>query len=127
VPPHAPHVRHAVAQARAYDAATALYPDFAASRRNYDVGQGRDADGRWRSGVFEASWRAGGASTAEIAALQTFLADESAGVVHAGCVEVFARGCTAPAGATVQFDGDDREMGPLLRYTEITRVERAAP
>jgi len=47
----------AVNQARRYDKCTCAYPGFVASRRNYDVGQGTDANGEWRSGVFEASWR----------------------------------------------------------------------
>jgi hypothetical protein len=122
-----PNVRHAVAQARAYDAATALYRGFAASRRNYDVGQGTDADGRRRSGVFEASWRAGGASAAEVAAFQAFVADDGVAVVHARCLEVFGRDQAAPSGATVQFHGEDPTMGPLLRYAEVTRVEPRAP
>src|SRR5437016_2779146 len=48
-----PHdIRHGVAQAKVYDEATCEYPGFMASRRNYDVGQGLDSQGRWRSGVF---------------------------------------------------------------------------
>src|SRR6516164_4267548 len=43
-----------------------------ASRRNYDVGQGLDAHGKWRSGVFEASWHSGAASTAELATLAEY-------------------------------------------------------
>jgi hypothetical protein len=59
--------RLAVSQVRIYDRNTAKYPGFLASRRNYDVGQGIDGRGQWRSGVLEASWRSGGASTAELA------------------------------------------------------------
>jgi Protein of unknown function (DUF3182) len=53
-------------EAKLYDQAMSEYPGFMASRRNYDVGQGIDADGRRRSGVFESSWRIGGASSAEL-------------------------------------------------------------
>jgi hypothetical protein len=38
-----------------------------ASRRNYDVGQDLDAHGQMALRRFEASWRSGGASTAELA------------------------------------------------------------
>lgn len=41
----------AVEQARAYDAATSVFLGLFASRRNYDVAQGTNARGQWRSGV----------------------------------------------------------------------------
>src|SRR5207249_4031795 len=56
------HLRLAVKQSRRYDECMRAYPGFMASRRNYDIGQGIAADGEWRSGVFESSWRVGGAS-----------------------------------------------------------------
>ena len=62
--PMTPELRIAVGQARSYDQAVSEYPGFLASRRNYDVAQGVDNEGQWRSGVLEASWRSGGASTA---------------------------------------------------------------
>jgi hypothetical protein len=64
--------RLAVNQARIYDGNAGRYPGFFASRRNYDVAQGIDGREQWRSGVLEASWRSGGASTAELAALLAF-------------------------------------------------------
>jgi Protein of unknown function (DUF3182) len=59
-------VRLGIKQAIAYERAMDAHPGFLASRRNYDVGQGLDAQGKWRSGVFESSWRSGGASTPRI-------------------------------------------------------------
>jgi hypothetical protein len=53
------------------------------SRRNYDVGQGIDIEGRRRSGVFESSWRVGGATSAELVALSIFSQDPSVQVVEA--------------------------------------------
>src|SRR5262249_45930357 len=44
-------VRVGVQQAITYEMAMDAYPGFLASRRNYDVGQGLDAQGKWRSGV----------------------------------------------------------------------------
>jgi hypothetical protein len=79
-------IRQAVSQARTYDRNADQYPGFFASRRNYDIGQGIDERGRWWSGVFEASWRSGGASTAEVAALMAFAQDSGLRVVEATSV-----------------------------------------
>ena len=66
----------AVTQARAYDnAASREFPGFFASRRNYDVVQGLDSTSRRCSGVLEQSWRIGGASPAELVALEAFSAN----------------------------------------------------
>ncbi|WP_150749146.1 DUF3182 family protein, partial [Pseudomonas fluorescens] len=65
-------VRLAIEQAQVFDsAADEAYPGFYASRRNYDIAQGLDSNGKRRSGVLEQSWRMGGASSAEVAALQS--------------------------------------------------------
>ncbi len=119
--PISPETRLAIAQARSYDQAAAEYPGFLATRRNYDVGQGIDEEGRWRSGVFEASWRSGGASTAELAALSEFAQDPVVQVVEASAVKEFGRDRKIPPGSVVHFQGDDPEDGPLLRYTVVTR------
>ena len=69
-------VRQAIEYARIFDTAAAIFfPGCFASRRNYDIAQGRDGNGRERFGVLEQSWRVGGASSAEIAALEAFRAD----------------------------------------------------
>jgi Protein of unknown function (DUF3182) len=115
-------VRAAVRQVRVYDDAMSEY-GVIASRRNYDVGQGVDAQRRPRSGVFEASWRVGGATPAEVAALEAFAADPALDVVHASTVEAYGRDAVPPRGAAVQFHGDDPDAGPVLRYSMV----RAAP
>jgi hypothetical protein len=114
-----PEVRAAVAAARRYDEATGEFHGFAASRRNYDVAQGIGADGRPRSGVLEPSWRVGGASSAELAAFAAFARDPSLEIIGASHVEEFGKGRRAPADAIVEFQGDDPEWGPLLRYTIV--------
>ena len=119
-------VRLAISQARTYDRNADRYPGFLASRRNYDIGQGIDGRGRWRSGVFEASWRSGGASTAELAALMAFAEDPTLQVVEATSVKQFGRRTTIPRGAVIHFHDDDPEDGPLLRYTVVTRALRRA-
>jgi len=110
--------RDAIRQARVYDEATVEY-GLIASRRNYDVGQGRDAAGRARSGVFEASWRAGGASPAELAAVEAFAGDPSIGLVRVSTVETYGADIAPPPGAIVHFHGVDPLDGPLARYTVV--------
>ena len=112
-------VRLAVAQARTYDEAAAeCFPGFYASRRNYDVARGQDAAGRWRSGVLEQSWRMGGASGAEIAALEAFRADPRLRAVRASTVEIYGES-EPPPHATVYFRGVDEQVGPLTKYTVV--------
>lgn len=108
--------RRAVAQARAYDAAAmACFAGLVVSRRNYDVAQGLDAEGRPRSGVLEQSWRIGGASGAEILALEAFRADPALRRVRASTIELYGEGAAPPPGAAVLFRGVDPEVGPLTK------------
>jgi Protein of unknown function (DUF3182) len=124
--PVPPSVRLGVAQARSYDCAANEFPSFLASRRNYDVGQGLDGEGQWRSGVFEPSWRSGGASTAELAAMTAFANDPSLHVFEASTVKDFGRARAAPRHALIHFEGDDPEEGPILRYTIVTQTLQQA-
>jgi len=119
--PVSPETRLAIAQARLYDQAVSEYPGFLATRRNYDVGQGIDEQGRWRSGVFEASWRSGGASTAELAALSEFAQSPAVQVVEVSALKEFGKASTTPPDSVVHFCGEDPEEGPLVRYTVVTR------
>jgi hypothetical protein len=123
----AENVRIAVQQANIYDTATGAYPGFFASRRNYDVGQGKDLHRIWRSGVFESSWRAGGASPAELLAMTRFMEDPNLHVVEVSHVESFGGTGEPPAGAEVHFQGEDPQAGPVLRYTIVTRVQSRGP
>ena len=109
-------VRLAIAQARVYDdAADRCFPGFFASRRNYDVAQGVDAQGHRRSGVLEQSWRLGGATGAEIAALELFRADEKLQSVRAVTREVYGDAAEPPANATVYFRDVDPRVGALTK------------
>jgi hypothetical protein len=114
------HVRLAITHGRAYDrAAMECFPGLFASRRNYDVAIGRDAAGQWRSGVLEQSWRLGGASGAEIAALQAFQAQPTLLSLRASTFEIYGP-CEAPgAGATVYFRGVDERIGPITKYALV--------
>jgi hypothetical protein len=124
--PMPPSVRLGVAQARSYDCAANEFRSFLASRRNYDVGQGLDGESQWRSGVFEPSWRSGGASTAELAAMTAFANDPSLQVFEASTVKDFGRARAAPRHALIHFEGDDPEDGPILRYTIVTQTLQQA-
>ncbi len=112
-------IRVAVEQAQVYDTATSVFPGMFASRRNYDVAQGLDARGQWRSGVLEQSWRIGGATGAEIAALEAFRADPRLQMVRASTVEIYGECDPPPPHATVYFCGVDERMGWLTKYTVV--------
>ena len=112
-------VRQAINQARCFDAAAdALLSGFYASRRNYDTLLGLDARGQPRAGVLEQSWRIGGASSAEIAALQAFIDNPQLHAVRASSFERF-EDKPLPANATVIFRGEDDEVGFLLKYAMV--------
>lgn len=111
--------RRALAQARAYDEGAVRHYGLVASRRNYDVATGRDALGRRLSGVLEASWRIGGASGAEVAALQAFHEHPSRHALRVACAEVYGEDASIPEGAQVLFHGTDAVVGPLVKYTLI--------
>lgn len=118
--PLPPGVDTAIAQAcRYHRAALASFPGLFASRCNYDVAQGVDDAGRWRSGVLEQSWRIGGASGAEIAALQAFRADPALGVVCASTTEVYGESPALPDDAQVLFSGHDARVGPITKYSRL--------
>lgn len=113
-------IQKAVSQAHAYDAAAdACFPGFFASRRNYDVVQGWDRRGTIRSGVLEQSWRIGGASTAEIVALEAFHADPELRAVRAASVEMYGNEARTPAAAQVFYRGCDPGAGPILKFATL--------
>ncbi|WP_246529256.1 DUF3182 family protein [Microvirga zambiensis] len=117
--PLSDRIRIAVEQARIYDAATSVFPGLFASRRNYDVAQGVNAHSQWRSGVLEQSWRIGGATGAEIAALEAFRAYPALQVVHASTFEVYGESQGPPPHATVYFRGLDEHVGLLTKYVVV--------
>jgi hypothetical protein len=115
----------AIHRALLFDEAAAEYPGLFASRRNYDVLRGRDARGRWHCGVLEQSWRIGGASGPEVAALEAFRADPHLRAVHARATELYGVHAVPPRGAIVHFHGVDPAAGPLVKYTVVEPHEAA--
>lgn len=110
----------AVAQARAYHAAVMQsFPDMFASRCNYDVAQGVDDEGRRHSGVLEQSWRVGGASGAEIAALSAFQSDPALQTVRASTTEIYGANPAVPDDAVVYFQGEDETVGRITKYSRL--------
>ena len=112
--------QQAVSQAQLYDeAASECYREFFASRRNYDVARGIDGKGRACSGVLEQSWRIGGASSAEIAALELIARGEGGTAVRASSVEVYGENPDLPDTATLLFQGLDAEVGYITKYVTV--------
>lgn len=114
-----PPIRAALTWALRYDAiVTREFPAFFASRRNYDIVQGRDAHGTLRGGVLEQSWRFGGASAAEIAALHAFAAEPRLRAVRASTHEVYGDP-QVPPDALVYYRGIDPGVGALVKYCRV--------
>lgn len=112
-------VRLAIQQAQAFDnAADEAYPGFYASRRNYDIAQGLDSDGQPRSGVLEQSWRMGGASSAEVAALQSFVNNPGLRAIHVSSVETYIDQ-PLPADAIEVYRGPAENSDFLLKYVTV--------
>jgi len=116
------HLRCAVQAANAYHAAAvACFRGTLVSRCNYDVAMGT-ANGRSMLGVLEQSWRVGGATGAELAALAAFHADPRCRRATASTREVYRVDVSLPAGAEVYFQGEDRSVGALTKYAILESV-----
>ncbi|MGY2441192.1 DUF3182 family protein [Pseudomonas sp. SDO52101_S400] len=111
--------RLAIQQAQVFDrVADEAYPRFYASRRNYDIAQGLDSEGRPSSGVLEQSWRMGGASSAEVAALQSFVNDPSMRAIRVSSVETYIEQAL-PADAIEVYRGPAENSDFLLKYVTV--------
>ncbi|ARS48961.1 MULTISPECIES: DUF3182 family protein [Pseudomonadaceae] len=118
-------VRLAVQQARIFELAVfEAYPAVRASRRNYDVAQGLNTVGRARCGVLEQSWRVGGASAAEIFALEAFIEQPDLQSLQASTHELYGD-VPPPPGAICLYQGDEDGLGLISKYVRVTEHERA--
>lgn len=109
----------AITLTRRYDShVRAAYPDLMSSRCNYDVISGVDSRGNRRLGVLEQSWRVGGATAAELGALECFIADPSTQRVIASTHEHYGK-ARLPDGAEVYCAMDDPHCGPITKYRMI--------
>jgi len=112
----------AIELARRYDAAVqACYAGFFASRRNYDVAEGLGAAGDCRRGVLEQSWRAGGASMAEVCALQALRDDPARQRVRARTTESYGEDDERVPEATLVYDDDDPEVGRISKSAGVVK------
>lgn len=116
-------LKTAMEQASLYHrSALHCFPGLVASRCNYDIVQGSDERGNWRSGVLEQSWRIGGASAAELAAIRAFLQDPGLSVVRASTTEVYGEAVAVPDDAWVYYSDTDARAGRLTKYARIEAV-----
>jgi Protein of unknown function (DUF3182) len=117
-------IRRAIGQAMAYEnAAITCFPEFLASRRNYDIAQGKNTRGQQCSGVLEQSWRIGGATAAEVEALMAFAADRSLHRIQCSTHEIYGE-TTLPTDAKVLYTGDDPDVGFISKFTRVQPYER---
>jgi hypothetical protein len=117
--------RLAITNARVYEAAASqAFAGWFASRRNYDVALVIRNNGRRLCGVLEQSWRIGGASPAELVALEAFRAEPSLHAVRASCVEVYGDNKT-PQNAVVHFRGVDDRVGSITKYTLVEAYDHS--
>lgn len=112
--------RAAVQAASRYDAVLRPAYGVVATRCNYDVIAGVDRLGRRYLGVLEQSWRFGGASMAELLAIERFTAQPGLQRVVAETVETFT-GERVPAGAVMTWRGD---ASSPCKYAQV--VEEAS-
>ncbi|BBQ01958.1 hypothetical protein BSFA1_70860 (plasmid) [Burkholderia sp. SFA1] len=119
--------RMAIGRARAFDAAIHdAFPDFFASRRNYDAACGAAGNGDHVCGVLEQSWRIGGASGAEIGALRVFANDPALRLVRASTVEAYGDDVDVPAHACIDYRGTDPRTGPLTKFHTVDTTAEGA-
>lgn len=110
-------IAEAIEHAVAFDMlADRHLPGLIASRRNYDVACGVAAQGSRRIGVLEQSWRMGGGTGAEIAALEVLAREKPVAAVHVRTVEAYGVAAPVPGDATVYYRGHDPAVGPLTKY-----------
>jgi len=72
-----------------------------------------------RIGVLEQSWRVGGATGPELAALEVLRAQPQRRSVRASCVEVFGDSPEPPSHSVVYYRGTDPVVGRLTKYTMV--------
>ena len=111
-------IRLAVARAQLYEHAALQAFGLLASRRNYDVAQGCDSQGLRQCGVLEQSWRVGGASAAEVFALEAFAADPQLTCLRASTYECYGESLP-PDDARRLYQGGEPEIGPLGKYVKV--------
>ncbi|MCL1561021.1 DUF3182 family protein [Xanthomonas nasturtii] len=113
-----PQEQRVVEQACRYDRfITAAYPELQISRRNYDVVSSEDASNTRVCGVLEQSWRIGGATPAELAAIGAFQHDPALQWVSASTHEIYQG--EPPADAQIYYRATQPGPGPRYKYRRV--------
>ncbi|MGY0794627.1 DUF3182 family protein [Azospirillum argentinense] len=99
-----------------------VFPLFSPRAATTTSSRGGDVHGRRCSGVLEQSWRVGGASGAEIAALEMFRADPDLKGARVASVETYGADAAPPPDATVYFRGRDERVGFISKYALAERL-----
>lgn len=115
LPPGEAH--EAVGMAMRYDRAVRAAYRVLASRCNYDVFIGHDRGGVRHCGVLEQSWRFGGASMAELLAMERFAREPSLQWLVAETVETYD-GRPPPADAVPVWPGDGESPCKYARIVD---------
>jgi hypothetical protein len=105
--------------ARHYDECAQRTLKLVASRKNYDVVTGTDVLGRCKTAVLEQSWRAGGATNAEILALEAFKNEPALIAVRAASYEIFGQADIDDKSVFICFHGEDPVEGPMTKYARL--------
>ncbi|WP_115529378.1 MULTISPECIES: DUF3182 family protein [Xanthomonas] len=114
-----PLQRRVVEQACRYDRCiTNAIAGLHISRRNYDVVSGEDAHAVPVCGVLEQSWRIGGATPAELAAIACFQQQAGLHWVHASTHELYEG--EPPADAQVYYRATQPGAGPRYKYRRVS-------
>ena len=116
-----PNLKLAITQAKIYDAAASHF-DTILSRRSYDIAQGYDTTGQFYSGVLEQTWRIGGASSSEIAAIEIFQANPTASIVKATSFQTYGNSTAISDQAEILYKGIDPDYGPMQIYHEVLAI-----
>ena len=111
-----------VENARRYDEAAREHLGLVASRRNYDVLVGPITENGVRCGVLEQSWRVGGASPAELLAMEKLMQDESVTAVQAVLYESRDEAPTFREDDFIVYSGEDDRGQPLHKYARIEKI-----
>lgn len=117
-------VRIAISKTMAFDhLASQQLSGLLATRRNYDVAVGTTHRGKSRIGVLEQSWRIGGASGAEILALEVLAERPEIYAVRVSTRERYGNRLTPiQPDDFVIFSGEDPDVGMLNKTASVEAV-----
>lgn len=117
-----PVAHRIIESARRYDSAAEQHFGLVASRKNYDVLVGPVTEDGFCCGVLEQSWRVGGASPAEILALEALTADNSVSALKVVVRETYGAAPQLAADDFVVYAGEDDQGQPLHKYARIEKL-----